>query len=469
MQLGELSGPELVVELRAICGNECCLVAKSVACLVDVDRHKLYLKMASSSLYGFCVDKLGMSEGAAYRRINAARLVRRFPTLLPRIARGELHLSGLVLLRKYFTDENVEELAAEASGLPESKILELLARRAPRPAVPDRISAMPVQAQVPLPATALPAAQAQPQPRSRTEPLSSAAYLVQLTVSADTHAKLVEARNLLSHSVPDGNLPAVVDRALDALLDRLRRERLGTGTRPRRAKSDPGAVSCADRRAVFERDGGQCTYRSEDGERCPARSLLQTDHIVARSVGGRGDPSNLQLLCGPHNRLKAEEELGAAKVSAAKESRKRKSPPGGGARNTKKGRIAVHVDGNSVPPGSEVVPVSGGVAASPAGETTSDAEDASESSAAKAVESASGTDGAASGGVHGRKPRSVIANAKVEVSEDEARAVFGLASMGFSRPACERVVRGIRSRGGEDLELVAILREAIGTLSAQRA
>lgn len=469
MQLGELSGPDLVAKLRAICGDECRLVAEIVACLVDVDRHKLYLKMASSSLYGFCVERLGMSEGAAYRRINAARLVRQFPALLPRIARGELHLSGLVLLRKHFTDENVDDLATEVAGLSESKILELLARRAPRPAVPDRISAMPeAQAQVPLPSTPLPTAR--PQSRSRTEPLSPAAYLVQLTVSAETHAKLVEARNLLSHSVPDGNLAAVVDRALDVLLDRLRRDRLGTGARSRaEVKSDPGAVSRADRRAVFERDGGQCTYRSEDGERCPARSLLQTDHVVARALGGCGDPSNLQLLCGPHNRLKAQQELGAARMEAkrARRTRKARGPvvasplvvdPGSSGPEL----CSSHIGGSSDAVVLEVALVEDLMP--DAASSTGDGKNAS------GAGGSSTTSGRASEAPRRRGARSVVVTPFTETrSEDEKRAVFGLASMGFSRPACERAVRGILNRGEPDMSLVTIMQEAIRTLADQRA
>ena len=68
---------------------------------------RLDLRAACSSMFDFCVRRLGMSEGAAYRRITAARLVRRFPCLLAVIERGELHLSTLVLLREHLNDTNV--------------------------------------------------------------------------------------------------------------------------------------------------------------------------------------------------------------------------------------------------------------------------------------------------------------------------------------------------------------------------
>ena len=73
-----------------------------------------------------------MSEGAAFRRITAARLVKRFPALLERIERGELHLSTLVVLRPHLTEWNVEELAAAAAGKSQREVEELLARLAPK-------------------------------------------------------------------------------------------------------------------------------------------------------------------------------------------------------------------------------------------------------------------------------------------------------------------------------------------------
>lgn len=52
------------------------------------------------------------------------------------------------------------------------------------------------------------------------------------------------------------------------------------------------------RRAVLERDGGQC-------RECGARADLQFDHVIPWSRGGaHDDPDNLALRCGPCNRRK---------------------------------------------------------------------------------------------------------------------------------------------------------------------
>ena len=93
MKLNALSDDELVASLRGICVAGRRLDARLIVHLVEVEDRRLHLKAACSSLFDFCVRRLHMSEGAALRRINAARLARRFPSLLGHIEGGTVHLS----------------------------------------------------------------------------------------------------------------------------------------------------------------------------------------------------------------------------------------------------------------------------------------------------------------------------------------------------------------------------------------
>ena len=57
--------------------------------------------------------------------------------------------------------------------------------------------------------------------RERIEPLSAGRYRVQLTADTSFKRKLEQARDLLRHAQPDGELGAIVSRALDCLLEQL--------------------------------------------------------------------------------------------------------------------------------------------------------------------------------------------------------------------------------------------------------
>jgi 5-methylcytosine-specific restriction endonuclease McrA len=64
------------------------------------------------------------------------------------------------------------------------------------------------------------------------------------------------------------------------------------------------------RRAVFDRDGGRCTYVSPDGHRCDSRWQLELDHVQPAALGGASTVENTRLRCKAHNTLHAEETFG---------------------------------------------------------------------------------------------------------------------------------------------------------------
>jgi hypothetical protein len=59
--------------------------AELVAHLGEVEARRLHLEAACSSMFDYCVRRLGLSEDEACRRIDVARLARRFPALFPRL------------------------------------------------------------------------------------------------------------------------------------------------------------------------------------------------------------------------------------------------------------------------------------------------------------------------------------------------------------------------------------------------
>src|SRR6476661_10177458 len=95
MHLTELTDDELVSRLSARCLEGHALTARMIVHLIEVEERRLHLRDACSSMFDFCQRRLGMSEGAAFRRINAARLV---------------------LLRPHLSEANVEELATAVVG-----------------------------------------------------------------------------------------------------------------------------------------------------------------------------------------------------------------------------------------------------------------------------------------------------------------------------------------------------------------
>ena len=252
-------------------------------------------------MFSYCVQRLGMSEDEACRRIELARLARKFPLLFAELAGGRISLSVALLLKSVLTPDNHAELIAAARGASLRRAREMLAERFPSPDVPSRIRKLPERLVAPaMPAvvvgvgcttpmastdvavavSGMPVAAAsvvsarvstadgatgatgttpasartssmQPPPsaeqdlgftnprqrigRQRIEPLSAGRYHIQFTADASLKQKLELARDLLRHSLPNGDLAHVVSRALDLLLREQLQRRFGA-----RRKDTPG-------------------------------------------------------------------------------------------------------------------------------------------------------------------------------------------------------------------------------------
>jgi 5-methylcytosine-specific restriction endonuclease McrA len=59
-------------------------------------------------------------------------------------------------------------------------------------------------------------------------------------------------------------------------------------------------------RAVWERDGGQCTHVTPSGRRCESKWMIEYDHILEFARGGEPTVDNVRLLCRGHNQYEAE-------------------------------------------------------------------------------------------------------------------------------------------------------------------
>jgi len=141
----------------------------------------------------------------------------------------------------------------------------------------------------------------------------------------ELHDKLRYAQELLSHQIPSGDLAHVLERALDALIPQLEQQKFGATSRPRPGRTTAGVrhVPAEVKRAVWARDGGRCTFVSEGGRRCPARTRLEFDHQDEVARGGRATVGRMRLRCRAHNQYGAECTFGAEFMNRKREAAQR--------------------------------------------------------------------------------------------------------------------------------------------------
>lgn len=429
-----LSDQELLNRTARLARGEARFTALLVAHLAEIDARRLYLGEGCASLFAYCVEVLGISEPAAYRRIQAARVARRFPLVLDYLSLGRLHLGALSVLGPLLTGTNhrvaleraagrtrreMEELAAELRsegmrpttreqadhrmsgpglfdaltmsgeeargteaappghatgplpGPPGEAIPPLLTTSVEStstsslqscPGRPEQIPGSPLVPEAPqLPPGPTTADTSTPGVRSsRDRPVaavtggrtaastvSSPRFTLVFNADAETRALLFEARDLLRHTIPGGELDLVLARAMGLLVRTLRARKYGelfrrggrreadgagpaglrararaqtaapaespdadrSGPRTESARPVEGArrshrtryIPTAVRRAVWLRDGGRCTFLSAGGRRCAATGQLEFHHRVAFARGGSATAENIELRCRAHN------------------------------------------------------------------------------------------------------------------------------------------------------------------------
>ena len=290
-------------------------------------------------LFTYCTQVLHLSEHAAYGRIEAARAARKFPVVLDLLADGTVTLTTVTLLASHLTPANHVEVLNAARHRSKRDVEVMVAGLRPLPDVPATVKRLPTRPAVVASVGVAPASsddltgqpalcvvggeepllQYAPRPRavaapepSSVTPLTPERYKVQLTVSRETNDKLRRAQDLLRHSIPNGDLAIIVDRALTLLLEDLERSRLAATARPRssgRPAKSSRHIPAAVRRAVWKRDGGQCAFVGTEG-RCNERGFLEFHHVQPHAVGGPPVVDNIELRCRAHNVYEAEQFFG---------------------------------------------------------------------------------------------------------------------------------------------------------------
>ena len=288
-----VSTSAVVLRCDAAVENHNAAIAELIECLVEIEEDDVHIEEGYTSLYAFCRERYGMSEGAAYRRIRAARVARRYPDLIESLRRGLLSLEVIALLAPYVDDD--PEMLRRAVTMSTRDVRAMIAARHPDPDAPRG--------------------------QWSVRPVGDGLYEVKIVVTKEQLAKLEQARDLDRHRNPTGDMAHTIEAAADALVAQLKKKRFAIPATPNTppppapppptvvdnstATTHPRRFPAAARRAIAERDGFQCGFVSADRTRCTATAFLELDHRTPHALGGISTADNGRLYCRSHNQLAA--------------------------------------------------------------------------------------------------------------------------------------------------------------------
>jgi hypothetical protein len=164
--------------------------------------------------------------------------------------------------------------------------------------------------------------------REKVRPITEELTKIEFTVNHKLMQKLEKLKHLLAHKNFDGRMDGLIEELADIALKKLEpkvRSEILNDVRDvglARLESEPHAAlmdekaSVAQRKrtryipqavkgSVWQKADAQCQFQTSTGKRCSSRHGLQIDHIHEFARGGANEITNLQLLCGAHNRWKS--------------------------------------------------------------------------------------------------------------------------------------------------------------------
>jgi 5-methylcytosine-specific restriction endonuclease McrA len=296
--------------------------------LNDLERRRSYLDLGYSSVFDYCVRKIGYSRSAAGRRIQAARCARRYPEVFGMLRMRELSFGIAALVEPILTDDNKDSILERVRGASHREVERVVSEYRPPVGLRDRLQYV----EVPLPeprdieTTLCERDFARMSPEVWGDQIPTERKVFVQFLADEEFLKLFEEVRLLMDTSEEKSFADVMKATLAEYRDRrspaarqARREARNGANRPDSRRREWNSAQSAESRhipdavrdEVFVRDSGRCSFVAADGTRCQCTKGIQVDHINPFANGGTHDPSNLRLLCGAHNRREAERTMGA--------------------------------------------------------------------------------------------------------------------------------------------------------------
>ncbi len=298
MNLQNISDQDLVLRLEKLTRTERKITHVILLHINEVDSRQLYAGLGFESLYAYLTKGLFYSESAAYRRLQAARLLKTMPEVAEKIESGALNLSQLTQVQKCLKEENKKGLKVGTEKVQE--ILNTLQHKSILES--EKILAFEFKQPV--------------KGWESVKPQQDESVRLELTFSKVQFEILQQAQSLLSHLCPAGSWNEV----LTTLAQKFNQSKLGkepkqdnvsqnnTDATKAEMTSQSSAqtyrpyLSVRTKRRLLAKAHHQCEFVNPlTGRKCSSRHQLQIDHRQPLALGGSHNEFNLRVLCRTHN------------------------------------------------------------------------------------------------------------------------------------------------------------------------
>ncbi len=263
------------------------LVIQERATLVQILEHlqivydtRLYAKMGYGSIIKYLIKEHGYSESAAYRRMQALKLVKEIPEVKNLVKKGNLHLSGITTLQVMMKGEDraskidvISKIQNKTNSEIQSEIFKL------------------------VPSASL--------PNENKRKISE----TETRLSINLSQKVMDKLEKLKAQTKCYDTSLVIEKALDIALSST--DVTKTKTIKSYGSTNPRTIPAKIKKEILVRANHKCEFPG-----CESIHYLEFDHIKLVSQGGTNEKKNIWLLCKNHNQFYAINRLGITQMKS---------------------------------------------------------------------------------------------------------------------------------------------------------
>lgn len=269
--------------------------------LQEIDKRSHHLSLGYSSLGEYLIKKHHYSEGSAFRRISAMRMLSAVPEVKQKLIEGNLNLSQLAMAQSAVLKKQRTAKTKISNG--EKRELLLKIENQSTPATQSLLmDNLDIDLQ---------------QKKAVTHGKDESVYL-NLKFTKEEFKTIKECLNLLSHQAADYKslLLLLSSKFLKSKKQNIEKQASKISEIKTQgnfvAKSDRSKnlrkknprsryISAEIKKKIFIRDQFKCQFKANNNHICGSKKFLQVHHIKPFAKGGENTLENLSLRCQAHN------------------------------------------------------------------------------------------------------------------------------------------------------------------------
>jgi hypothetical protein len=304
MNLWALSNDELSLRLEKLAHSERKITHLILVHINEIESRRLYAELGYESMFRYLTRHLKYSEDAAYRRLSAARLLKKSPEIAERLEDGRLTLTQLAQVQSAIRHE-IKNSPTESKDRAAANIPQILEKIESKSSFETK-KTLALEFNLPI------------ETHETVSPQKDESVRLEITLTMEQLKTLETARDLMSHTLPEGNwaelLTLLAEKQIKKILgkdiDAVDSPSEDSATQGFLAAQKRGHIKVTTKRKLLLTAGYCCEYQNPNsGIKCGSKYQLQVDHIQPIAFGGNNERQNLRVLCRTHN-LQAAAKLG---------------------------------------------------------------------------------------------------------------------------------------------------------------